>query len=438
MHTTVLYSLVSATLVLTVTGTILDGVCYVWSNRSSFESAIVSLSAVSCVDLVLLLVLRQIHPKGGTWPWRIWQSIAHYLLIAYLFLAAGTTAGLITKSSTMVPAEILLITRNIFWALSVFLQALFSGYMLVSNNTRQRDDSHRWPRPLSQELEALQNHSSETNQIQERTDSPSMVVESRRPFLSINPKTSTDGLAPVHPYMSNVTTRVSSLYSGKTLFQQESKSDSIDLHSGVTSSSNKVDASEGDTCNAAGPENEFTSARPAPQRKESQDIRSVDSLLILPSPPSPTESATPEPSINKQPILPKLNCTPNDKNVKEKSIHPLFRSDSPSPPPTPMPGTMVKASPVAGTTISAMTLSRVRSSNSLRMGNGGRSRSPMLLERMGEGESRDDSQVEPSSPSSAPASSSSPIPGAIMAGDVRRSMVQHERKYELNESPHEG
>lgn len=434
MHTTVVHSLAGAALLLTLTGTILDGVCYVWSNRSSFESAIVSLSAVSCVDLVLLLVLRQIHPKGGTWPWRSWQSIAHCLLVAYLFLAAGTTAGLIAKSSTKVPAEAQLITRNVFWALSVFLQALFSGYLLVSNNTRKRDGSHRWPCPLSHELEALQNHSSGTNQIQDHTDSPSIIVGSCRPSLSINPKASTDGLAPVHPYMSNVATRVSSRYSGKTLFQQESKHDSIDLHSGVTSSSNEVDALEGDTGNMTGPEHESTSTRPAPQRKESEDICSVDSLLILPSPPSPTESATPESSINKQPILPKLNFPPSDKNVKEENIHPLFRSDSPSPSPTPMPGTMVKASPVAGTTISAMTLSRVRSSNSLRMSNGGRSRSPMLLERMSEGRSRDDSQVEPSPPSSAPASSSSPISGAIMAGGVRRSMVQYEKKYELNES----
>lgn len=388
MHTTASYVLGGTSLTLTVIATILDGVCYAWS-RSSLESAVLGLSAVGCVGLGLLLVLRIRHPETKTESglWGTWQYIVHVLIVAYLLLAAGITAGIIAKSLTTAPARAQFITRNIFWVLSVITQALFCGFLLVPR-TKQQDEesSHSWPRPLSHELEMLE-ESRSGDRNQERSDSPSqsIVVESNRPSLSMNPKMSTDGLAPVRPCLSNVATRVSSRYSGKTLFQQDSKHDSIDLHSGVLSSPSKPDVFEGrDTRSVADQEHQpitttaTSSANVVPRRSNSEDVKSMDSLLILPSPPSPTEPSTNiESSIKKQPPLPKPHFPPNEKN-----IHPLFRSDSPSPPPTPMPGTMVKASPVAGTTISAKTLSRVRSSNSLRISNNGRSRSPLLLERV--------------------------------------------------------
>ena len=438
MHTTVAYSLGGTALALTVISTILDGVCYAWS-RSPIESAVLSLNAVCCVVLALLLVLQSRHPrmKPKAGPWGTWQHTVHILVVTYLLLAAGITAGIIAKSLTTALAQAQFITRNVFWALSVIAQALFCGSFLIPRRKQQdEENTHSWPRPLSHELEMLdESHSG--NRIQERSDSPSpsITVGSNRHSLSLHSKTSTDGLAPIQPYVSNVATRVSSRYSGKTLFQQDSKHNSIDLHAGVMSSPSKPDVSEDrDTCGVANKENQYTTtftastSNPAPKRSDS-DVKSVDSLLVLPSPPSPTGPSTNLESIaatSMKPPLPKLNLPPNEKN-----IHPLFRSDSPSPPPTPMPGTMVKASPVAGTTISAKTLSRVRSSNSLRMSNNGRSRSPLLLERMSTTEEDELSSPCPSSLSS----KSKPMPGIIMAGDLRKSMLQYEKKYDLNESP---
>ncbi|BCR85013.1 uncharacterized protein ACHE_20471A [Aspergillus chevalieri] len=442
MHITVAYSLGGTALALTVITTILDGVCYAWS-RSSLELAVLSLNAVGCVVLALLLVLQTRYPKTKTKAglWGTWQHTVHILVVAYLLLAAGITAGIIAKSLTMAPAQAQFISRNIFWVLSIIAQALFCGFLLIPR-TRQQDEenTHSWPRPLSHELEMLDERGS-GDRIQERSDSPSLsiTVESNRPSLSPHPKTSTDGLAPVRPYVSNVATRVSSRYSGKTLFQQDSKHNSIDLHAGVMSSPSKPDISEGrDTCSVADQENQSTTtitgstSNPAPKRSDS-DVKSMDSLLILPSPPSPTETSTNLESIattSMRPPLLKLNPLPNEKN-----IHPLFRSDSPSPPPTPMPGTMVKASPVAGTTISAKTLSRVRSTNSLRVSNNGRSRSPLLSERMSTAE---EGELSSSCPPSLTSSKSIPMPGIIMAGDLRKSMLQYEKKYDLNESPLEG
>ncbi|KAA8643126.1 uncharacterized protein ATNIH1004_009888 [Aspergillus tanneri] len=72
--------------------------------------------------------------------------------------------------------------------------------------------------------------------------------------------------------------------------------------------------------------------------------------------------------------LPTLSVT------DESNIHPLFRSDSPSPAQTPTPGTIVIASSASGQTISVQTLNRVTSVHSLQA-HPPRSQSP-LFEQM--------------------------------------------------------
>ena len=432
MHATLIYSLGGAALGFTVILTVLSGLCCAWSASSSFESTTVSLNAVSCVGLIFLLLLRQTNPLKETWSWKNWRLVAHGLFITYLLVAAGVTAGTIATSTATAPALSLFVTRNVFWALSVFLQAFFSGFLLVSETKRsgEDEDTHQWPRPLSHELDMLQGRSNARNQ-EGRSDSPaSIVMDSCRQSMSTNRKTSNDGLAPAQA-CCNMASRVSSRFSGRTLFQHDSNQTSVDLHAGVTSSLNRADAPEGrDSPMDQG--RQTATATPANsvmlQRSNSENRHSAESLVILPSPgpPSPTDSSTNlESGAVKKPPLPKLQLPTHERN-----IHPLFRADSPSPPPTPMPGTMVKASPVAGTTITTKTLNRVRSSNSLRVNNNGRSRSPLLLERMSVNQEEGVSQA---------GSSSAPTPGNTMAGDVRRSShLQYEKKYNLNESPLEG
>src|SRR5699024_9017558 len=111
-------------------------------------------------------------------------------------------------------------------------------------------------------------------------------------------------------------------------------------------------------------------------------------------------------------------------------IHPLFRRGSISPPPTPGPGTVVTASPVAGQTISVQMLNRVRASTIY--ANGARHQSP-VVER---GNSREEFLQDPGPTSMAP-----PI-GNVPTREDRRSGRVHEKKHDLkrhdlNESPHE-
>lgn len=449
MHSVAACSTGAAALVVTFIVTVLDGLC-LSSNQSSLEAAIVSLSTIGCVALILLLVLRQRYPQAKIWPWISWQSVVHGLLIGYLFFAAGITAGAIGKTLTIVPSKPRFVARSILWALSVFVQAIFSGLLLVPKSNSQDDSSRRWPRPLAHEMSVLPDRSCERNS--RMPDSAQTLVESFRPHQqTLNLKTSTDVLTPWHPNPSNIPSRVSSRYSGRTLYQQESHQNSIDLHSGVTSP-NKAEVHDG-CCvtDKEEPQRQATcptSPSDIPNRSNSEAKRSMDSLLILPSPgqPSTIEASVPADSFStvtnkptRHSSLPKLKLPPGEKD--EMNIHPLFRACSPSPPPTPLPGTIVKASPAAGTTISPQTLNQVRcsrSSNSLHVSKEWRSRSPFLLERMDLPKGERSDQAESSVAAATAAATSRPMPGIIMAGDIRRSMMQYEKKYELSESPHEG
>lgn len=436
MHSLVACSVGGVALVLTFIVTILDGLCFAVSNNSALESATVSLSTIACVELVGLLVLRQKHPQTKIWPWITWQSAVYGFLIGYLFLTAGVTAGTIAKSLLEVHPKPRFIARNIIWAFSVFIQAIFSGLLLVpEGNTRDDvESSPRWPHARPHEMEVLPHRSRErTRQI---PDSTPTLVETFRPPLTLNIKTSNDALAPWNP--SNAPTRVSSRYSGRTLYQNESTRNSVvDLHTGAGSPT-KPDGQDGCTLTDQDQQQATITTSPTSpddaqnSRRDSEARLSMDSLLILPSPglPSPIEyspSTTTDSSFTtettflpskpkRQQPPPTLNLPPNDE--AQMNIHPLFRACSPSPPPTPLPGTMVKASPAAGTTISTQTLNRVRSTTSLRVKNNGRSRSPLfgqmdLTEEEGSGEAESSSAA-----AAAAAAISRPMPGIIMAGSM--------------------
>ncbi|KAF7166657.1 hypothetical protein CNMCM5623_000214 [Aspergillus felis] len=167
------------------------------------------------------------------------------------------------------------------------------------------------------------------------------------------------------------------------------------------------------------------------QGTPSEIKRSLDSLMLQPSSgtPSPAASTT-KLEASRAPVPPKLHLP------DESNIHPLFRSDSPSPPPTPLPGTNLHASAVAGQTISVKTFNRMRSANSLRA-HGPRSRSPLFERINQQSEMTEEQKPNPSRESQGRLAEGSMIPGFLMAADVRKSIARYEKRYELNESPDE-
>ncbi|RDH35260.1 hypothetical protein BDQ94DRAFT_140511 [Aspergillus welwitschiae] len=427
------------TLLSTFITTILDGMCFTFSRSlssrvSSVESAIVSLSAVSCVALVSLMLLWMKDIKSEpTEQSRNHRAITYGLIAAYSSVATGVTAGGIAwsaaqsvsaKKSTVTRHQSLLVARCTIWAISVLSQGILGGYLLTTL-TRRESTSNWSPPSVSQELEVLSDKASvkDASTVQ----SSSLASESQRPSADL--KTSPDTVPPIQPSVSNTESQASNRYSGRTLFQHDSKQSSFDLQRSyvppgdTTVTPATVEEHPGDQTGSAAVGAKLRPEPPKIRRSYSDTKRSLDGLVRQPSSArsSPATSST-------QLVTPARPAPPKLKLPDESFIHPLFRSDSSSPPPTPMPGTTVIASPAAGQTISVQALNRVRSTRSLRS-QAPRSRSPLFDQPL--------NGMERNTESPEPSGRGSPMPSFIMAADVRSSISRYEKKYDLNESPDE-
>ncbi|BCS03932.1 uncharacterized protein AKAW2_70810A [Aspergillus luchuensis] len=426
------------TLLSTFITTILDGMCFTFSRSlssrvSSVESAIVSLGAVSCLALVSLMLLwiKDIKTEP-TEQYRNHRAIAYGLIAAYLSVATGVTAGGIAWSAaqsvsakkSVTRHQSLLVARCTIWAISVLSQGILGGYFLTT--LARRESTSKWSPPsVSQELEVLSDKASvkDASTVQ----SSSLASESQRPSADL--KTNSDTVPPIQPSVSNTESQASNRYSGRTLFQHDSKQSSFDLqrsyvpHGDSTATPATVEEHPVDQAGSAAAGIKLRPEPPKIRRSYSDTKRSLDGLVRQPSSArsSPATSST-------QLVTPARPAPPKLKLPDESFIHPLFRSDSSSPPPTPMPGTTVIASPAAGQTISVQALNRVRSTRSLRS-QAPRSRSPLFDQPL--------NGMERNTESPEPSGRGSPMPSFIMAADVRSSISRYEKKYDLNESPDE-
>ena len=313
------YNLAGASLLSTFIVTILNGICYATSQASADVASII-LSAVGCLALIALGLLHHKNIQTG-------RLSCTYLTGGYLLIAAASSAGAMAMSHQ----GAVFVTRSVFWALSIFAQGLYCGF--ITMNLYQEQSNPEWPRSYSHELKDLP-------ESPKLLPTPPRVCDLSELF---EPKTSSLRKYP----------RRSSGYSDATLCQSKTKNTSID-----TSSTHSSPPSP-------------TEAPALNQLRGNPSIRSMPSLrrnaptpLSLDShvhPPLPSPSSTLQNSPTANP-----NSTWEYNPFRETNIHPLFRSTSPCPSPTLIPGTMVKASPSAGQTIPAGTITRMRSARSLR------------------------------------------------------------------------
>ncbi|EAL91991.1 uncharacterized protein AFUA_5G06030 [Aspergillus fumigatus Af293] len=402
------YLLGGISIALNLVASVLHGVCLASSGASSIESITVILSAASCLVLLMLVVLWRksiwLQPRDC---WAKWRTVAYGLILAYLAISSGFTAGAVVWSTSK-------------------LEGLFAGFLLIDNPHNQ------CPSSLSQELVLQADQSSLKHKS--ATKEPALTIESRR--QSVDRKSSCDS----GPFANQPATSIASShrYSGRTLYQPDSKNNSVDLQPpglGMPSpdsnaSRNLLETSpdERDSCSITTEERQgmrlFHGTQP-------EIKRFLDSLMLQPSSGTSSPAAsTPKLEASRAPAPPKLHFP------DESNIHPLFRSDSPSPPPTPLPGTNLHGLAVAGQTISVKTLNRMRSTNSLRP-HGARSRSPLFERINQQGETTGDQKLNPCCENRGRLAEKTAIPGFLMAADVRQSIARYEKKYELNESPDE-
>ncbi|KAJ5501935.1 hypothetical protein N7463_004809 [Penicillium fimorum] len=376
------YSLAAASLLITFIVTISNGVCYA-TSKATADVASTILSAVSFVVLISLGLLHHQNIQTG-------RRQLIYFAGGYLLIAAAVSAGTIAKS----PQASNFVIRSVFWALSVFTQGLYCGFFVTT--LAQDKFNPEWPRAYSQELKDIP-------QTPKFLPSPPRVCDLSDIF---EPKRSSLRKFP----------RRSSRYSDVTLCPsgtKEGKNTSIDTTSSTHSSPcpSPTQDRRPDT---------FPDGDTRPLLRGPHSIRSMSSLrrnpptalsldnLVHPSIPSPTASTIRVDS----PIRSGSNSSTWEYNpFGEDNIHPLFRSTSPCPSPTFIPGTMVKASPSAGQTLAPSTITRMRSARSLR-----------------------DQAMR--TPSPLPESEETPRPGMT---PTRGGFIHSpsEKRYDLNESPYE-
>ncbi|KAL2814650.1 hypothetical protein BJX63DRAFT_196387 [Aspergillus granulosus] len=368
------YLLGGASLLSTIIVTVLDGACYASLRASSpddslLEAVTVSLSLLTCV-VILALILIWVNDStiDARTQRRRWRAGTYGVFIGYLSIATGIMAGAIAWSTVRSKwtisshGEALLIARCVIWAISVLSQGMLCGYLLTTlNNSKTNND--QWPSLISHELDTILPSRSGT--IHKGTSKATSVVsDSQRPSIDAGRQHQSS--------MSRTTSQRSTRYSGKTLIQTDSKPNSIDLNLTFTP---RPEGAAATRTSHQDQDAESSPNRPQQlQRSNSEIKRSLDSVMLRPfsfASHASSSSTSSDSTITPKRPLPKL-MLPDESN-----IHPLFRSDSRSPPPTITPNTIVLASPDAGQTISVKTLQRMRSTRSVGT-HTPRSRSPLF------------------------------------------------------------
>ncbi|KAJ5445058.1 hypothetical protein N7491_001140 [Penicillium cf. griseofulvum] len=135
------YSLAGASLLVTFIVTILNGICYA-TSKASPDVASTILSAVSFVTLVGLGMLYHQNIQTG-------RQLLICFAGGYLLISAAASAGVMAVS----PQVSVLVVRSVFWALSVFAQGLYCGFLVMT--LVQEKSNSEWPRVYSQELKDI-------------------------------------------------------------------------------------------------------------------------------------------------------------------------------------------------------------------------------------------------------------------------------------------
>ncbi|KAM3065672.1 hypothetical protein ACMFMG_011379 [Clarireedia jacksonii] len=427
------------------------------SNASVSSHVACALSFVT-VAFLLLLVIRQIRYQNHI------QDSGMGILQIYLFagftsiftlLSAVATAislVLMRRDFSLLPSKVIstdaprfTIGAFVVWGISLASQVVF----LISIVLIQRKDFHQQIQPYVTESEG---QTSSEMQEQTRAEKKFMDEEygySRNGSMESKNKMSFSGwsrantLGSVRSSLSNVVRPTSSktrLVYSSSQRNKDCRPQSIDSKFCETIVSiednfdswntSEVDAQSREVIESASPVlSRFLETIPAsptgsrsPSRAGTLDL----SELELPTRPrSPSRSYSPANSIRSVRTFTQPRIT-NFENESEAHIHPLFRSDSPSPAPAVTPGTIVTAAPGAGTILSDVrsirSMSRLRSESLTSIP---RPQSPSLesLRRAIAEEQREAVQTMEPERSLTP-----PIPEWVMGAGPRLSISEYNKK----------
>ena len=422
-------------------------------NSSPGKANVVAITAsvleLIAVALLSLLLVRQIRYRNGSHIQTLGHSRQHTYLLAgfsgvigtlsaaatavFLGVVRNRIAGLpktVIKSSTAT----LVTVAFVIWAVSLLSQALFLICMvIIQRRDFQRQIQPYRAEPGPQRFPDMQESSrprGSSNQENAYRGSPSMESKSPPPS-SGRSRAGSDTMSSVRASISQVVRPITS----KTRL----------IHSNPKSPYGpaSIDSIHRETIATVedGFDSWDTSAVDAESRQAVASASPTPPRFLETIPASPTASRSPSPGFpldleppkrrkrsrsyspaNNYKDLPRTvrTTSPTESVNNEAHIHPLFRTDSPTPPPATTPNTIVTAAPGAGQMISDR--ASIRSIH--RMRSGSLPSSPLMhsdsLDSIRHAMERD--ELERSEEAGGERTLTPPIPDFILNGGPRNSM----------------
>jgi hypothetical protein len=398
--------------------------------------------ALQIIDVLALVLLSSWYTRGVQmnsirWELRKLLAVVCIGMIVSVIASAATAAsiGWISVLSHGHPTLSIKQASNalfhawyIEWGVSVLAQMLFYGHLIRwTVQGQETRSSHR----LSREFGGFGLVPGMQQTIRPQTAETVQSVTSRDHDLSSPPRTPTSSDA-ISSFRSSLSR--TKLISHQRSFPRRSNNSSIDLPSRDHGSHEAFDSWDTsgvgqqirDAVLHSSPNSIRVAAlEPIPGSRPDSPANDLDGPFLpqslyqssanildepfLPQSPHQTSSSLPSSPIS-SPINFSRPTSRHRTPSVEDHIHPLFRTSSPTPPPTATPGTTVTAAPNAGQVISGRTLSRMRSGSL-----------PSTSSPLAKSQGPDDTPDLPPSPSPA-------IPSFVLSAGTRTSLVGYGKR----------
>jgi hypothetical protein len=345
-------------------------------------------SVLEALVLVLLgwVVALSFGSRSGKSRWRVFNNIWFGAsLLLCVVAAAASVAALVRLSNTSstLPSHILgstatgfLVGSSVALGLSFALQLIFLVIHYISSRIDENSkaqlhgdaQSRRSPQP---HVKSIPYH--ETAQMASKRGSMSMS-----PPGSSGGRSATETMSSIRSSLSHVVRPITSKSrllprSQRSSMRRPSSIDSTAWHERSSVAEDGFDTWDTSSVDSRTRQTVLASSSPIPGRFL-ETIPASPTTSRSPSPGTPLDlrppmirtrsrSYSPAPSIRSEHSqTPSLSRPTSAATATEAHIHPLFRSDSPTPPPLATPGTVVTAAPNAGQVIpDRKTLNRMRS-----------------------------------------------------------------------------
>ncbi|KAH8910105.1 hypothetical protein BR93DRAFT_459700 [Coniochaeta sp. PMI_546] len=360
----------------------------------SVRVAAVLSSVLEALVLVLMgwLIVADLRPLTPRRPWLVFNNIWFGTSLLLCTIAAAASVAAVVRLSNSSPSTLpshiagststgFLVGSSVALGLSFALQLIYLVVHYITNRTEPHDrasspefgaESRRSPLPQVKSIPYQQTAPVETR------NKEAISLDLRSPPGSSGGRSATETLSSFRSSMSHIVRPISSKTRLLSSSQRSSRRPSS-LESTAFQERSSVATEDGfDSWDTSGvdPQNRQTvleSSSPIPGRFL-ETIPASPTTSRSPSPGTPLDLEPPRiqqrsrsySSIGTvQSVQSQRPTLTEHQSVSESHIHPLFRSDSPTPPPTATPGTVVTAAPNGGQVISdrhsIRTLNRMRS-----------------------------------------------------------------------------